>query len=97
MKITQEMIRQKFLIKNLYSHCISREIEACNDLIASLRDGFEQILIVKAKCPPGSLIPTGNYDASDLFHMAACVDQSPFYGRCIGFHVSDSIHNIKTA
>lgn len=66
---------------------IFREIEACSLLITSLCSGFEQVLKVKAKCERGSLIPAGKHYAIELFNMSACVDQSPFYGRCIGFHV----------
>lgn len=79
-----------------HSHAIRREIEACNELITSLRDGFEQVMLVKAKCPPRSLIPPGIHYASALFDMTASVDQSSFYGRCIGFHVSGSNVRSKT-
>lgn len=46
------------------------------------------MLKVKAKCGRGVLIPPGIHYASELFEMSECVDQHPFYGRCIGFHVS---------
>lgn len=71
-----------------FNYFILREIEACSDLIASLLSGFAQVLKVKAKCEQGVLIPPGKHYAIELFNMSACVDQYPFYGRCIGFHVS---------
>lgn len=65
-----------------------REIEACNDLLASLCSGFGEALKVKAMCELGKLLPDGEHKAIGLFNMSAEVNQHSFYGRCIGFHVS---------
>lgn len=65
-----------------------REIEVCNELLASLCSGFVQALQLKAKCKSGQLIPDGEHTAIGLFNMTKVIDQNPFYGRGVGFHVS---------
>lgn len=67
-----------------------REIEACSHLLASLCSCLEQIMILREGSEPGSLFPAGDHKAIGLFNTSACVNQYSFYGRCIGFHVSQT-------
>lgn len=71
-----------------YDAAVIREIEACAHLLASLCSCLEQLLIIRENSEYGSLFPTGDHKAIDLFNTSAAVNQYCFYGRCIGFHVS---------
>lgn len=48
-------------------------------------------MIVREGSTEGSLFPPGDHKAIGLFNTSASVNQYSFYGRCIGFHVSQSI------
>ena len=65
-----------------------REIETSSQALASLCNVIDQAKKVRDKCEHGSLIPSGDHKAIGLFNMSAAIDQNPFYGRCIGLHVS---------
>lgn len=65
-----------------------REIETCSCALVSLGRASNELLKIRAKCSPGLLIPTGKHDAIELFNMSELIDQRPFYGRCMGLHVS---------
>lgn len=65
-----------------------REIEACNQLLASLSNGFSQAIIIRAQCERGTLIPSGEFKVNHFFKMATEMNQSSFFGRCAGFQVS---------
>lgn len=65
-----------------------REIEACDRALESLCGAYNELIKIRGKCQPGILIPSGKYDAIELFNMSDSIDQKPFYGRCMGLHVS---------
>lgn len=45
-------------------------------------------MIIRQSSEFGSLFPPGDHKAIGLFNTSAAVNQYSFYGRCIGFHVS---------
>jgi hormone-sensitive lipase len=69
----------------------SREIEACNHLLAALITAFHQLIHLHSTSESGNLFPTREQSPSEVLERALTVNQFAFYGRCLGFQFYESI------
>jgi hormone-sensitive lipase len=80
--------------KSFPSSFVFREVEACNHVLAAMITFFNHLLMLHSWSENGNLFPVQEQKPEDILERARTVNQSAFYGRCLGFHYAESIKPI---
>lgn len=73
----------------------TREIDACNHVLAALVTILNHLITSHASSANGRLFPVASDSPEDVVERAKTINQFAFYGRALGFQFSDSIKPIQ--